>query len=337
MSLAAACGGAGARAADAAVVGIGAGLHGPSGLQASVYANGLENAAALAFDDRGRLWVATANYEADGRDGVFLVTDRAAAPVSVIPNLRTPLGLLWQGSTLYVASGAGVEAFTDFDGTTFAARRTVVTLPTDAGQPNGLVMGPDGRLHMGISAPCDHCTASSPYAGSVVSFRPDGGDLQVEASGMRAPVGLAYVPGTADLLATMNQRDDLGDATPGDWLAQIVPGQDWGFPECYGQGGAACAGTPSPVAELDPHAAVSGVAIVDGRFVDTAGPTAIVAEWALGTVQVVTLARSGSGWVGGIRAAITGIERPVPVLAGPDGAVFVGDWATGVVYRLAAS
>ena len=83
----------------------------------------------------------------------------------------------------------------------------------------------------------------------------------LKATGIRAPVGLAWYPGASDLFVTMNQRDDLGDATPGDWLAVVVPGQDWQFPDCYGQGGSACDGAPSPVAVLDKHAAVSGVAI----------------------------------------------------------------------------
>ena len=74
-----------------------------------------------------------------------------------------------------------------------------------------------------------------------MSFLPDGSDLRVEASGIRAPVGLTTDPASGDVLVTMNQRDDLGDATPGDWLAVVRSGQDWGFPDCYGQGGVAWA------------------------------------------------------------------------------------------------
>ena len=64
----------------------------------------------------------------------------------------------------------------------------------------------------------------------------------------------------------MNQRDDLGAKTPGDWLALVRQGQDWGFPGCYGQGGAACAGVPKPVAVLDPHAAAGGVAVLTSEL-----------------------------------------------------------------------
>ena len=86
----------------------------------------------------------------------------------------------------------------------------------------------------------------------------------MEATGIRAPVGLAYDALGEHLYVTMNQRDDLESATPGDWLAIVDSGQAWGFPDCYGQGGTACAGVPAPVAVLDPHAAVGGVAIVTG-------------------------------------------------------------------------
>ena len=89
----------------------------------------------------------------------------------------------------------------------------------------------------------------------------------------------------------MNQRDDLGARTPGDWLALVREGQSWGFPGCYGQGGAVCAGVPRPIAVLDKHAAVGGVAIVTGELGASVGTAAIVPEWSPGKVQQVSLDR----------------------------------------------
>src|SRR5204862_7853684 len=97
-----------------------------------------------------------------------------------------------------------------------------------------------------------------------MSCQPDGTDLRVEASHIRAPINLAYRPGTSDLYVTMNQRDELGDNTPGDWLAVVRNGQSWGFPDCYGQGGPVCTGAPGPTAVLDKHAAATGLAIKAG-------------------------------------------------------------------------
>ena len=305
------------------LVGVGAGLRGPEGVTATLYASGVPKMAAFSADPEGRLWIATANYRDTGTDAVYLVAAAGATPVAVVPSLHTALGLLWHGDELYVSSTERVDAYGGFDGTRFARQRTVVTFPAGSGQNGGLVLAPDGRIQMGISAPCDHCVPESEWSGTVVSFNPDGSDLRVDARGIRAPIALAYVPGTDDLLVTMNHRDDLGDATPGDWLGHVEAGQDWGFPDCPGPAPAAegCAGVPSPVAVLDPHAAVSGLALVDGR-------SAIVAEWKLGKVQRVDLTTHE------VTAFLTGFESPEPVTATPAGAVLVGDWGTGKVYRV---
>ena len=315
---------------------IGAGLQGPSGLVATVYATGLANVSAFAFDADGRLWAATAAYDDQGDDAVYLIPAAGARPAKVVAGLHTPLGLVWSGATLYVASSGRVEAYSGLVGDSFARHSTVLTLPAGVGEVNGLVLSPGGRLVLGVSAPCDACTPTTKEAAAVLSFLPDGSDLEVVASGIRAPVGLAYYPGTSDLFVTMNQRDDLGDATPGDWLAVVRSGQAWGFPDCYGQGGSVCAGAPSPVAVLDPHAAVSGVAIVTDGLGPSMGSSALVAEWATGKVLRVALRRDGASYTGVVEPFLIGLSKPVPVASAPDGAVVVGDWGTGTIYRIAA-
>ena len=313
---------------------IGAGLDGPAGLKATVYARGLPRAAAFAFDPEGRLWVATAALTDTGNDGVFVVAQAGATPLSVLSGQHTPLGLLWYQGSLYVSSAVGVDAYTGFNGTMFASHRRVLTLPSGVGEVNDLVVSPSGRMVMGISASCDHCTPSLAMSGAVVSFLPDGSDLQVDASHIRAPVGLEYYPGTDDLLVTMNQRDDLGAQTPGDWLSLVRPGQDWRFPGCYGQGGTVCSGVPSPVAVLDKHAAVSDVAVVTGQLGPAVGSAAIVAEWNVNKVQRVALVKHGTNYTGTVTPFLTGVANPVAVVLGPDNAVYVGNWSTGTIYRI---
>jgi glucose/arabinose dehydrogenase len=313
---------------------MGAGLKGPAGLSASVYATGIVNVASLAFDSQGRLWAGTAAFEDTGTDAIYVVPSEGAEPVAVATGLHTVLGLLWRGDELFVASKGHVDAYSGFDGSRFGSRRFVVVLPSGVGEVNGLVLSPEGRLVLGISAPCNACEPAMPMSGAVVSFLPDGSDLRVVASGIRAPIGLAYYPGSDDLFVTMNQRDDLGDSTPGDWLAVVRFGEDWGFPDCYGQAGAACSGVPTPVAELDKHAAVSGIAIVSGQMGPSARNSAIVAEWATGKLVAVSLKQANGGYEAAVSTFIEGIENPVPVVLGPSGALFAGDWTSGVVYRV---
>ena len=329
---------AGPAAADAALTDIGSGLAGPAGLAASVYASGLANVSAFAFDVDGRLWATTAAYDDTGTDAVYLIASAGATPVKVIGALHTPLGLVWANGTLYVASAGRVDAYSGLTGTAFTRHATVIALPAGVGEVNGLVLSPAERLVLGVSAPCDACTPTTEFAAAVVSVLPDGSDLRVEAGGIRAPVGLAYVPGTTDLFVTMNQRDDLGDATPGDWLAVVRAGQTWGFPDCYGQGGTSCDGVPTPLAVLDKHAAVAGIAIVTGQLGAEVGTSALVAEWATGKVMRVALSPDGDGYTpGGAEPFLAGLTNPVPIALAPDGAVLVGDWGTGTIYRIAAT
>ncbi len=319
---------------SSSLVAIGADLQGPAGLRASVYAKGPRTTAAFAFDTRGRLWVAAAGLEAHAEDGVYLIAAPGARALKVISGLDDPLGMAWYGGRLYVASVGRVDAYGGFDGRRFTRHTRILTGPATGAENNLLVMAPDGRFLLGITATCDHCTPSSKYAGSIVSFRPDGSGLRLYASRIRAPFGLAYFPGTSDLFVTMNQQDNLGTATPGDWLALVGEGQDWRFPECHGQGGAACTGVPAPVAALDKHAAVGGVAIVTGQLGASVGTAAIVPEWNVAKVQRVALTRSGSGYSGAVTPFLTGIQNPLAIAVAPDRSLLVGDWSTGTIYRI---
>ena len=91
---------------------------------------------------------------------------------------------------------------------------------------------------------------------------------------------------------------------------------------------------PEPVAVLDRHAAVSGVAILEGDLAHAFGSSAVVAEWASSKVRRVSL---GGATSGDVEPFLAGLQSPEPVISGPDGALYVGDWATGTIYRIAAS
>ena len=233
---------------------------------------------AFAVDARGRLWVTTSGATTHGTDGVYVLPTAGAVPVRVVRGLKGPLGLVWQGATLYVNSLGRVTAFGHLRDLHFGTRTTILTGPKGGGENNNLLLAPDGRLIMGVSASCDHCTPPTKWSGSIVSFRTDGSGLRLVAGGIRAPYGLVFYPGTSDLFASMNQRDDLGARTLGDSLGLIRQGQTWGFPACYGQQSAVCKDTPKPVAVLDPHAAAGGVAIVTRPLGHANGPAALVWE-----------------------------------------------------------
>jgi glucose/arabinose dehydrogenase len=320
-----------------ALVSIGAGLNGPRGLSATVYARGIPHASAFAFDARGNLWVAASGATDHASDGIYVVRRAGGAPVKVVSSIRGPLGLQWVKGELYVSWLGGVTRFADLHGNRFGRRTVILEGPVSTAENNNLVLAPDGRLLMGITATCDHCVPASKYAGSIVSFRTDGSDLRLYASRIRAPYGLAFYPGTSDLFASMNQRDDLGARTPGDWLAFVKQGENWGFPACYGQGGAVCKGVPSPVGVLDPHAAAGGIAILTSQLAGRYRSSALVAEWEHGKVLRVALKRTSTGYRGSVSTFLTGLQDPLPIATAADGSVLVGDWGRGIIYRISSS
>ena len=308
---------------------------GSPGLKATVYAQGPPTVAVFDFDRDGRLWLTAAGLETHTQDGVYVVAKAGAPARRVISGLNDPLGLDWYAGRLYVASVGRVDAYWGFNGSRFTRHREILEGPLSAGENNLRVMAPDGRFLMGVSATCDHCVPTSKWDGAIVSFRPNGSDLRLCASRIRAPVGLALFPGTSDLFVSMNQQDNLGALTPGDWLAIVREGQDWRFPDCYGQGGPACAGAPKPLAVLDKHAAVGGIAIATGQLGPSIGTSAIVAEWNVAKVLRVSLTRTGSGFQGTVTPFLTGMAHPLALAFAPDRSLLVGDWATGKIYRIA--
>jgi len=327
------CGSAGT-ARPASLVDIGAGLKGPVGLKARVYAKGPATTAAFTFDQQGRLWLTAAGLEAHAFDGVYVIAKQGAQPLKVVAGLNDPLGLAWYAGRLYVASVGRVDAYGGFNGHRFTTHERILSGPVVSGENNLLVMAPDGRFVMGVTATCDHCTPTSALSGSIVSFRPDGSDLRLYARGIRAPFGLAFMPGTSELFASMNQRDDLAKKTPGDWLTLVREGQNWRFPGCYGQGGAICSGVPRSTAVLDVHAAAGGVAITTGQLGASIGTSALVPEWALAKVQRVALRKEGFSYQGSVTPFLTGIANPLAIALAPNGSLLVGDWKSGEIYRI---
>lgn len=317
LAVAAGCSGSSGRDGLVTIAGS---IKAPVGTQASVWAKGIPHMSAFAWDASGRLWVARSGSSQHAQDGVYVVARAGATPRKVIGAVRGPLGLVWLRGSLYVSYLGGVDRFDGLSGARFARRTTIVDGPVAGAENNNLVLGPAGTLLLGVSAVCDHCATTPKYSGAIVSFEPDGSHLSVFADGIRASYGLLYREGK--LYASLNQRDDLGDKTPGDWLAVIERGQTWGFPGCYDQGGSTCAGVPDPLAVLDKHAAAGGLAIQGGNV--------LVSEWVFGTVLSVPL--------GGGKATpfLTGLTNPLPLIAGSDGSLLVGEWGTGTIYRITA-
>src|SRR5215216_1823023 len=339
----------------------GARVRVPAGMELQRYAKGIPNPSNLAFDGRGRLWATSAGVQAAGADGVWLVPRRGARPRHVVTGLFSALGLTWHRRELYVSHivphatfaprhTGRVIAYSGFDGRRFARSRVVVDgLPVGRHRVDSIVAGPGGRLYLGIGSESDHDPSSAELAGTVVSFRPNGGGLRVEARGLRNPYGLAVGVGAdgfrGRLLVSEHGRDDLGLHSPPDELNLVDPrgrARWYGFPQCWGQGGAACHGAVAPLARLSPHSA-PGAVVVARRF-GRWGPSAFVTRFGSsfrenpsgGDVVRVPLAGLGRRRTAPARRFATGFghQEPLGAALGPGGALYVSLWQSGRIVRL---
>jgi glucose/arabinose dehydrogenase len=301
------------------------------GWHADKYATGLRRPTAMAFGPDGRLYVAQ-------ETGEVVVAGRSSTrPVVLARRFRTPLGLAWSGTRLFVSSMGRLDSLNLIRGKLGIRRNVVRGLPFGRHQQDNVVLGRDGRLYLGNGSTCDVCEERDRRSATILSVRPNGLDLVVVARGLRNPYGLAIQPGTGRLYATVNGQDDLGEE-PAEALVRVRPGAHYGWPHCWpsftrkrlvGR----CRGVTPPVAYLEPRSGAGGLAFsVDGR-------TAYVALWGQydarrhgRTVVAVDLAPDGRALRQ--RVFARGFEHPLAVLVDRRGAIYVSDWERGIVYRI---
>jgi glucose/arabinose dehydrogenase len=68
---------------------------------------------------------------------------------------------------------------------------------------------------------------------AVLAFDPDGRNRRPYATGLRNCVGLLVYPGTGDLMCSVNERDELGDNLPPDYVTRVRQGGFYGWPWYY--------------------------------------------------------------------------------------------------------
>ncbi|HZI55303.1 MAG TPA: PQQ-dependent sugar dehydrogenase, partial [Verrucomicrobiae bacterium] len=67
----------------------------------------------------------------------------------------------------------------------------------------------------------------------VLEFNPDGSGRRIYAYGIRNAVGIAVCPETGVLWGSVNERDELGDTLPPDYITHIEDGGFYGWPWYY--------------------------------------------------------------------------------------------------------
>jgi glucose/arabinose dehydrogenase len=157
-------------------------------------------------------------------------------------DLNSPFGMALVGNNLYVANSDAVVRFPYAAGQTdiTAVATKVVDLP---GGPlnhhwtKGLVASLDGtRLYVSVgsnSNVAENGIEKEEGRAAIWEIDPQAGKHRIFASGLRNPVGMAWVPETGALWAAVNERDELGSDLVPDYMTTVRDGGFYGWPFSY--------------------------------------------------------------------------------------------------------
>ena len=299
----------------------------PPGYGAELYASGLKRPTAFAFGPDGLLYATQETGE------VVAVGRGSGKPRVLARGFPTPLGLAWDGDTLFVSAQGSLHRLVVRGKRVVSSRAILTRLPFGRHQQDTVAVGPDGRLYLGSGSTCDACEEKDRRSGAILSLEQDGSDVRIEARGLRNPYGLAFQPRTTRLYISDNGRDDLGDAEPAETIVLFRPGADYGWPDCWASWArrrlaGRCSGVTAPVAYLEPHSSANSLAFWGGGLVVAEWGQYLSERWGRKLVRVDV--RSGR-----TTTLATGFAHPLGLAVEPKGGgLLVGDWERGVVYRI---
>ncbi len=331
----------------------------PPGFVATAVANNLREMTQIKFTPEGDMLVSMQNgrvwrYFDDDGDGRY---DRRR---------------LYDAGYVELVGGRGQLYRTldsNGDGVADVRELRIDGLPWGRHQNNGLAWNPDPDpftgepggewLYFGLGSTED-LEVGGDLNATVLRFPRDGqsqADLQVVSRGNRNAYDVVFAPVPLDLanpdgatawqLFASENGPDFNDAP--DEVNHIRWGLDFGFPAHFGMvTDPATEGKPysSPVYPALAHTSADGIAYISSPawppeyrtlyvtlFGEVFSPLPvghIVERIALTAVE----SDSGVTYRGEPAEFVGGMDRPLPLVTAPDGNLIVGDYATGVVYRI---
>jgi len=334
----------------------------PPGFTIEAFAQKVGSVRFMTLDPAGTLLVSEPS-----RGRVLALPDKANKGKAdgiqtVVEGLDQPHGLAFKDGALYVAEGGRVQRFHYDPATMKATQPTVAVRYLPAGGNHWtrtVVFGPDGHLYVSVGSSCNVCRESDKRRAAVLRYNADGSGETLFATGLRNAVGLAFNPTTGVLWATVNERDWRGDDLPNDMVTEVKEGAFYGWPDClpaHGkpipddrfQKGTHCENVTPPTIGIQAHSAPIGLTFYTGTqfpeeyrgnlFVVYRGSWNRTLPTGYKVVRIPfkdgkpsgNVQDFATGWLEGTSAW----GRPVDVVMGRDGALFVSDQGSGQIFRI---
>ena len=150
-------------------------------------------------------------------------------------DLRQPFGIAFVDQWVYFGNTHSVVRYRYEDGQTKASGNPekLFDLPTGGHWTRDLLYHPgEQKLYISVGSG-SNIGEAAPLRAKVLRSNLDGSELEVFASGLRNPVGLAWQPVTGALWTCVNERDGLGDDLVPDYVTSVREGGFYGWPYSY--------------------------------------------------------------------------------------------------------
>ncbi len=278
----------------------------------------------------------------------------SAAPQTIIPKIAPSISdhvtrdleISRDGQRLYLAVGSGSNVGIEMAAKTVAEAQAWDKSRHGVGKVMGAAWGPEENR------------------ANILTFKPDGSDIRIVATGVRNCVTLRLEPKTGAPWCVVNERDSLGDNLPFDYATAIRTGAFYGWPWFYlgdhvdsrpKSARPDLAGKVTvPDVMFQAHSAPLGLAFYQPSHGPAAFPTAfdddafvaLHGSWNRANrtgYKIVRMTFHDGKPTGAYEDFLTGFVidgrrvwgRPVGVAEAHDGALLVSDDGGGMIWRIA--
>ncbi len=157
----------------------------------------------------------------------------------LLEGLRQPFGMALVGERFYVANTDSVVRFPYRLGETriTAKGEKLLDLPVGHHWTRSLLASPDGtKLYVTVGSGSNIGEKGMDIEkgrATILELDLASGGSRIFASGLRNANGMAFEPATGALWTVVNERDEIGDDTPPDYLTSVKDGGFYGWPYSY--------------------------------------------------------------------------------------------------------
>ncbi len=315
------------------------GLVLPAGYTAETVVRGLQGPTQMILGPDGRLWTAQlAGGENAGSGQIVAVSLETGEREVLLDDLFKPTGLALLDGYLWVAAGNTLVR-APLEGGKVGVPETVLSNLPFNGRSNGtLTVTPDGKLLFETSGRRQG-NGAQPGSATLWELNPDAPtEPTAFATGFKGAYAHTF-DADGNLFSTEIGDDPVNGSPPPDELNLVTAGGDYGWPQCFGDRGAAlnyggtpekCAETKAPLALFAPQSTPTSVVV--SPFEEN---VLLVALWGPANRSVVSVPYDPETLqAGDVTKFVDGLALPQSLLALPDGDLLVSDFATGMVYRI---